>query len=132
VYDKLLKPWQSFLITLYIEVVPLMGCYAPCDDGCLSTFRESLSTPSSWIKQSLNLKMGPIYRPETSVTTTSLRHVTSQKRVHIKLHIVSYDWQWQLKMGAFPLCVCGEQLWKFDSILSKRCLWFVQSVIQNN
>jgi hypothetical protein len=106
--------------------------YAPCDDGYLSTFRDSLSIPSSRIKQSLNLKMRPIDRPETSVTTTNLRHVTSQKSADVKLHIASDDWEKQLKTGAFSFCVCGEELWKFDSSLSKWCLWIFQSVIHNN
>jgi hypothetical protein len=81
----------SGLCRRIVEVVPLMGCYAPCGDGYLSTFQDSLSTPSSRIKQSLNLKMEPIDRPETSVTTTNLHHVTSQKKADMKLHTASND-----------------------------------------
>jgi hypothetical protein len=57
------KAW--WLKQAELEVFALLGCYAVYVGSCLLTFQDSLSVPSSRVKQPK--MMGPIGSPETSV-----------------------------------------------------------------
>jgi hypothetical protein len=59
----------------YVEICALLRQYAASSGNPLPTFRADVSVPSSTVK-----KMGPIRRPETSVTDY---HSTLRRRVQL-------------------------------------------------
>jgi hypothetical protein len=95
------------------EVFALLACYAVLIGSESLTFRDSLSVPSSWVKQSgrrvpnsWSLKMGPICCPETSVTNyhSTLQHPRRGKILHVLfISVVLY---------------CSAEMF---------CLWCIQS-----
>jgi hypothetical protein len=80
------------------EIFPLLGFLAAYVGSLLRTFRDNLSVPSSWIKQSKNnagkhcgILLGlldPIGCRETSVTTypSTLRKIPGERRLHPEIH----------------------------------------------
>jgi hypothetical protein len=66
------------------EICSLLGYNAASSGNFLPTFRDNVSVPSSRVKKSRPLKMGPIRCPETSVKDyhSTLRYTPEERRSH--------------------------------------------------
>jgi len=70
------------------ENCALPGYYAASNDNLLPTFRDYISVPSSMVKNSWPLKIGPTGFPETSARNYyySLRNKPEERSSQIPLH----------------------------------------------